>query len=436
MPKTPDSDAAAKDAQRVAEEYQVLHKVAQILEAPGDLRLMLEATLKALTGFEDLRVEKKAGIFLADTKQRVLRLFVTYGDFSQEFLDKEKEVPFGDCLCGRAAASGKLLMSENCFGDPHHERTFSDMLPHGHYIVPLRSGAEVVGVLFLYTNTHPSWYRHSQEVLLSIGGLIAGAILRKQFEQELAAYHNHLETVIKERARQVMLSKIKLETEIEGHKKTQEQLRSLSHRIQEVREEEKARISREVHDELGQSLTALKMDLLHLNKKISDEETAGKMRSMVDLVDSTIASVQRIAMELRPPILDAFGLAEAMAWQAGEYQKRYGLAIDTRGLKEIPPVAPALKTALFRIFQESLTNVVRHAGAKEVRLTLGMEEGRVRLSIEDNGCGIAAEKISDSQSLGLIGMRERLIPFQGKISFESAPDRGTSLIVTVPLEKK
>jgi len=436
VPKNPESDNAAKDAQRIAEEYRVLHKVAQILVTPGELRPMLKSILEALTGFEDLRVESKAGIFLADTEKKVLRLFVTYGDFSREFLDKEKEVPFGDCLCGRAAASGELLMSESCFTDPRHERTFSDMQAHGHYIVPLKSGKELVGVLFMYTDVHPAWYRHSQEVLLSIGGLVAGAILRTQVEQELAAYHNHLERVIKERARQVMMGQIELEAEIEEHKKTQEQLRRLSHSIQEVREEEKARISREVHDELGQSLTALKMDLLHLGKKFTDGETAATVRSMVALVDTTIASVQRIAMELRPPILDAFGLAEAIAWQAGEYQKRFGLAIDTRGLTDVAVVIPALKTALFRIFQESVTNVVRHAGASEVRLTLGMQDGRVRMTIEDDGCGIAAEKVSDSQSLGLIGMRERLNPFKGEISIASAPGQGTSVTVTVPLEKK
>ena len=431
MPKTPDDN----NIERLTEEYRILHKVAKILEAPGDLTTMLKSAMQVLTEFEDLRVESKAGIFLADTKKKVLRLFVTYGSFSQEFLQKEKEVPFGDCLCGRAAASGELLMSESCFSDPRHERTFSDMEAHGHYIIPLKGSSGLVGILFLYTNTHPSWYRHSQEVLLSIGGLIAGAIQRKQIEQELAAYHNHLEAVIKERTRQVTMSTNQLISEIEEHKKTQAQLRNLSQRIQEVREEEKTRISREVHDELGQSLTALKMDLLRLNRHLADKDAESRLNLMVDLVDTTLLSVQRIAMELRPPILDAFGLVEAMTWQAGEYQKRFDLTIETSALKDIPEVSPALKTALFRVFQESMTNIVRHAGASQARLSLGEKNGVIQLVIEDNGSGIGAEKVTDSQSLGLIGMRERLSPFGGEITFSGVPGQGTTLTVTLPLEK-
>jgi len=429
VPKTPETD----DRDRITEEYRILHQVARILEGPGDLPDMLKAAMQALTAFEDLRVENKAGIFLADERKKILRLFVTYGVFSREFLEKEREVPYGDCLCGRVANSNELLMSESCFADPRHERSFTDMQAHGHYIVPLKSGDRLVGVLFLYTNTHPAWYRHSQEVLLSIGGLIAGAIKRKQIEQELIAYRDHLESVIRERTLEVMQSTNMLKNEIEGHKRTQAQLRALSRRIQDVREEEKARISRQVHDELGQSLTAIKMDLLHLNKKLAGKE-ADKLKETADMVDATIKTVQQIAMELRPPVLDAFGLTEAITWQAGEYRNRYGLAIDTGGLREIPELPPAIKTALFRVFQESITNIVRHAAASEVRLGLAVEDGQARLTVADNGKGIAEEKINDNQSLGLIGMRERLSPFQGNIAFDSAAGRGTTITVTLPLK--
>ena len=260
---------------QITEEYRVLHKVAQILQNPGELNDILQKTMQAITEFEGLQVENKAGIFLADNKDKVLRLFTTYGAFSQEFLEKEKEVPFGDCLCGRVAISGKLLMSESCFTDPRHERTFTDMKAHGHYIVPLKSLDNLIGVMFLYTNTYPSWYQHSQEVLLSIGGLIANTIQSKQIEDELSKHRNSLETLVESRTLVLRNTNNRLKIEIEEHERTQQNLinskekfRKLSNQIQAIREEEKSRIAREVHDQLGQALTALKIDTIQMEKKI------------------------------------------------------------------------------------------------------------------------------------------------------------------------
>lgn len=210
--------------ERITEEYRILHKVAQILQNPGELIEILKKTMKALTEFEGLQVENKAGVFLADDEEKVLRLLTTYGDFSDEFIEKEQIVPFGECLCGRAAVSGQLLMSESCYSDSRHERLFSDMTPHGHYIVPLKSFEKLVGILFLYTDTHPSWYQHSQEVLLSIGGLIANTIQRKQIDEELEHHRNNLEDIVTARTQDLIQSK--------------EQYRKLNNQIQMIREEE------------------------------------------------------------------------------------------------------------------------------------------------------------------------------------------------------
>ncbi|MFQ5450081.1 MAG: ATP-binding protein [Nitrospinaceae bacterium] len=430
---------------RITEEYKVLHQVARILQNPCELKDMLQKTMRALTEFEEIKVENKAGIFLADRDKKVLRLLTTFGDFSEEFLDKEREVPFGNCLCGRVADSGDLLMSENCFSDSRHERTFKDMKAHGHYIVPLKSRDELVGVMFLYTNTYPAWYRHSQEVLLSIGGLIADAIQRKQTEDELDQYRHHLEALVKSRTDNLTQINQTLIDEIEGHKKTREDLlksrehlRKLSQQIQSVREEEKSHFSREVHDEMGQSLTALKMDLLHLEKKCPRDlrEFQQKIQSMVGGIDLTIQSVQRIAMELRPPILDAFGLCEAIVWQAGEYQKRYELKMDLSGLQEHVDLDKDLNTTLFRIFQESLTNIFRHAQASRVQVSMDLQDGVLVMKIRDNGRGIDERRIDDARSLGLIGIRERVRPWNGEVQFQGAPGKGTTVTVVIPMQKK
>lgn len=179
-------DSAEQEIRQRTDEYRVLHKVAQILHTAKGLEEMLTKTLVALTHFKELEVEYKAGIFLADKEKRTLKLFCTIGDFTQEFLDKEKEIPFGNCLCGRAAVSGEMIVSSNCFSDTRHENQFKDMTAHGHYIVPLKSADNLVGILFLYTDENPLWYCRSQEILMSIGGLIADAIVSRQREEDIS----------------------------------------------------------------------------------------------------------------------------------------------------------------------------------------------------------------------------------------------------------
>ncbi|QPJ60748.1 MAG: GAF domain-containing sensor histidine kinase [Candidatus Nitronauta litoralis] len=414
--------------ERITGEYRVLHNVAQILQTKGDLIEMLQQVMRAITHFEDLKVENKAGIFLADNEAKVLRLFTTFGNFSNEFLEKEKEVPFGNCLCGRVAESGDLLMSENCFTDPRHERAYDDMTPHGHYIVPLKSGNELVGILFLYSNIHPAWYQNSQEVLLSIGGLIAGAIQKKQVDLELAAYRDQLESVVESRTAELKATN-------ENLKRSRDQLRKLGNQVQEIREEEKSRIAREVHDQLGQALTALKIDSIQIGKKLPEELSKLKTRAiaMTGVIDETIQSVQRIATELRPPILDAFGLCEAIAWQAKEYESRYHLKFDVDDLQDSIEMDKKMQVSLFRVFQEAVSNVVRHAKATQVKVRIRLEEGELVFSIEDDGIGIREKDVANFESIGLIGIQERILPYNGRAEFLGTPGKGTVVVVRIPL---
>ena len=432
-------------AGRITKEYQVLHKVAQILQTNGELIEMLQDVMKAIIDFEDLKVENKAGIFLVDHENQALRLFTVLGDFSDEFIRKEQKVPFGECLCGRVALSGELLMSESCFSDTRHDRTYNDMTAHGHYIIPLKSHDQLVGVMFLYTNTNPSWYKHSQEVLLSIGGVIADAIKRKQTDNELEQYRGHLEFMVDAKTFELTKTNEKLKLEIEEHKSTQQhlknsrdQLRNLSHKTQMAREEEKSRISREVHDRLGQSLTALKIDSRYIEKKIPPnlEEIKQCLHSMTQLIDGTITSVQEIAMELRPPILDTFGLCEAIAWQAGEYNQKLGIEFNLSCLQEHINLSKNLTTILFRIFQEALTNITRHAEATKVQVSLRQLDDNLVFIIEDNGKGITNKAIESPDSIGLIGIKERVFGYNGEVKFEGLSEKGTRVTVTIPAEKK
>ena len=185
-------DSAEQEIRQRTEEYRVLHEVARALHDTRGLKEMLENTLKVLTQFKELEVEYKAGIFLADEERKVLKLFSTIGDFTDEFMEKEKEIPYGNCLCGRAAVSGEMIISESCFADKRHENTFEGMTDHGHYIVPLKNQGKMVGVLFLYTDSNPPWYVRSQEILLSIGGLIGDAIVSHKREEQILENNKQL----------------------------------------------------------------------------------------------------------------------------------------------------------------------------------------------------------------------------------------------------
>lgn len=435
MALIPQNPLIKNSSGNITEEYRILHKVAQILQGPGKLKSMLQNALRAITGFEELKVENKAGIFLVDENSKTLKLFTTFGRFSKEFLEKEKEVSFGDCLCGRVAESGQILMSESCFTDPRHERTYEDMTAHGHYIIPLKTSNKLMGVMFLYTNTNPEWYQHSQEVLFSIGGLIANAIEKKKVDDELEKYQNHLVNLVKQRTNELTNANARLLGEVESHEKTQEELRQLSIQTEKIREEEKGDISRKVHDELGQLLTAIKMDLLQLDKKLSkvNSDLRKRAHSIVGLIDDTIKSVQQIAMELRPPILDAFGLCEAIAWQADEYEKRYGIQFNLNCLQEHIELGKDLEITLFRIFQESVTNVVRHSKASQVNVDALYESDQLVMKVQDNGIGIQKDKIEDSRSIGLIGIRERVRSWNGEVQFLGTVGKGTVVEIRIPI---
>jgi PAS domain S-box-containing protein len=212
-----------------------------------------------------------------------------------------------------------------------------------------------------------------------------------------------------------------------------EQLRNLAAHLLSVREEERARISREVHDELGQSLTAVKMDLAWLAVRLPQRNgpMLKRIRSTRQLADSIIQSIRRISTELRPAVLD-LGLAAAVEWQVQEFQARSGVHCTVRLLTR-EEVASNASTAMFRIFQETLTNVARHAKATRAEVVLQKQRDRLVLLIRDNGRGFDQADPSLSKSLGLLGMRERAAILGGRVNISSAPGKGTTVTAWIPL---
>ncbi|MDP3096494.1 MAG: PAS domain S-box protein [Syntrophales bacterium] len=229
----------------------------------------------------------------------------------------------------------------------------------------------------------------------------------------------------------------------EALRASREQLRALAGRLQAVREEERTQIAREIHDELGGALTGLKIDFSLLTRaalKIENETVrtsllAG-MDSMTKFIDATIQTVRRIAMELRPGVLDDLGLVAALEWQLKDFEKRTGIRCEFFPPVEDISLDDDLSTALFRIFQEALTNVARHSGATEVRVRLRADADSSTLEVEDNGKGIEKEKTLSKESLGLLGMRERAQMFGGRITVAGTPGIGTTVTVEIPPVEK
>ncbi len=229
-------------------------------------------------------------------------------------------------------------------------------------------------------------------------------------------------------------------------KQSREELRQLSANLQNVREEEKTRIARELHDDLGQQLTALKMDLSVVEQVlVPDGDSTGaigssvsnQLRGMRRMIDSTVASLRRIAADLRPAMLDDLGLVPAIEWLANDFTSRYGIEVTRRIDPGNVVFTKEGATAVFRIVQEALTNVARHADATAVELTLHATGQQCVLRIADNGRGADQHTSPDGsrdKSFGLIGVRERAYMLGGTVQIDTAENQGFAITVTFPLQ--
>jgi PAS domain S-box-containing protein len=230
-------------------------------------------------------------------------------------------------------------------------------------------------------------------------------------------------------------------TEIEDRKQAEEalrcsfdELRALAARLQSIREEERTRVAREIHDELGQALTAIKLESASLIRglPVDAKQQLNQAQSIVKLVDRTIEAVRRISTELRPAILDDMGLVAAVEWAGVEFQSRTGTQCRLDLPQDDIVIDRECTTALFRILQETLTNVARHANATHLNVRLAKEDSSLILEVRDNGKGISEERLSAGRSLGILGMRERALLLGGEFDISGAPGDGTTIRVRIP----
>ena len=310
-------------------------------------------------------------------------------------------------------------------------------------IVPLAARGRTLGALTLVWAESGRHYGRADLAFAEELGRRAGlAVDNARLYDQTQQLNAELEQRINERTAQLGASNAQLKNEVAERQQAQRrleesqtQLRQLSAHLQAAREEERTRIAREIHDELGQALTALKMDLSGLQRSL-DRQTPviqEKLMSMFQVIDTTVQSVRRIATELRPGMLDDLGLAAAIEWQLSEFQSRTGIECKLTSNLEESALGAEARTALFRIFQETLTNVARHANATSVLAKLEEGPDYVTLQVQDNGRGITESDIARSRSFGLLGIRERVHLLNGELSIHGVPGQGTTIIVRLSL---
>jgi signal transduction histidine kinase len=218
--------------------------------------------------------------------------------------------------------------------------------------------------------------------------------------------------------------------------RSREELRALASRLESIREEERKRIARELHDELGQTLTGLKLDLAWMERRLnrhSQSELVDRCANLLGRLDGVMMAVRRIITELRPSVLDQLGLPDAIEWQAQEFAQRTGLELDLDIRCACEPPSDAVASAVFRMLQEALNNIAKHASATRIRVVLQIEPDLLSLDVGDDGRGITTDELRGAHSLGLLGLRERALALGGTVAIERNASSGTTVALRLPL---
>jgi GAF domain-containing protein/CheY-like chemotaxis protein/two-component sensor histidine kinase len=302
-------------------------------------------------------------------------------------------------------------------------------------VVPLLAGDQSLGILSLSFAEPREFTEAERSLLLALAGQCAQAA-------ERALFYAQLEQLVAVRTAELQAANAALQREIGERqlkeaelKFSYEQLRDLAGRLQSAREEERRRVARELHDELGGLLTGLKMDVAQIRRggRELQPATRERLEALSSAIDSLIGLVRRIATDLRPGILDDLGLLAAIEWQVEDFSKRSGVACSLSLPPEDPMLEPECATAVFRVLQESLTNVARHAQASRVEIALEQVDGHLTLRVRDDGRGFSLGEASRHGSLGLAGMRERVYAYSGQLTISSQPGQGTVIEMKLPV---
>ncbi len=309
----------------------------------------------------------------------------------------------GEGLPGRVMADGKVHYIEDLQNDANFPRGLigKEIKLVSGFGFPILIGDKAVGVMEFFSSKHIKPGKRFMEVMENIGILLGRVIERAKADESNEIYNHHL--------------------------------RKLYHKLDSIREEESKRIARDVHDEMGQLLTTLKIELTLLDDKLVDDSCnlRDNVKMMYDLIDKNIQIVKKISQELRPPVLDSMSLTEAIEWQGKLFQDKTGIKFSLSTLPANIRIDAQRSTSLFRIFQECLTNISRHSEASNVHVEIFKKDANLVMQVQDDGKGISKEEITNSQSLGLLGMKERAHMWEGEVEFQGDNNQGTTVTIKI-----
>jgi signal transduction histidine kinase len=392
--------------------YSVLSKINEAIVRTNNPRKLFEQSCRIAV--EDGSF-KMAWVGLLNYKTLRVRPIAYWGD-EDGYLNRinisAKDIAEGRGPTGSAIREGKCYIVNDLESDPRMEPWRNKAIKRGYRssgAFPLRVGKEVVGA-FTFHSAEPDFFNDNEINLLEM--------LASDVSFAIEAYSH-----------EVQRKKIEKQLRI-----SQAQLRKLSEHLQTVREEERSHIAHELHDELGQQLTVMKMDLFWLKNRCNENQKwlSEKIDKLIVITDQVIETIRNISTELRPVVLDHFGIKAAIEWQAKKFEEQTGIKCETILPKKKVLLDSQVSITIFRVCQEALTNVYRHAKAKNVKITMQDEKNTLILKIQDDGKGIGKKDISNPNTFGLLGIHERVNSLNGEFKIKSFKDKGTLLIICLP----
>jgi signal transduction histidine kinase len=380
-----------KESWANARDVSLLYHVAKVINQSLDLRTLLSGVMRELRKLFKFEIGR---IGLLEENGKELAILADEGRL-------RKTIPPGKDIMKKVLEGGHPVIFEDIPNNPLYKEwsvnkiALKEGLRTAFYL-PIKSKRKKLGVIGILGKRAHRFSRSEIRLIFSVADHLGIAVENAQLYDAVRRAHG--------------------------------QLRGLAHRMQSAREEERTKLAREVHDELGQQLSALKMQLA-MADVIKGKETS---KPIFDLIDQMIETVRNIAARLRPAVLDDLGLTEAIEWQAQDFQRRTGIQCKVTSRVEENSLPPGVAVSVFRIFQETLSNVVRHAGADNVKVEWKKDSGDLLLRVRDNGRGIKRRALTDRSCFGILGMKERALVCGGNLDISGISGKGTTVSLRIP----
>jgi len=394
-----------EDIERHNKEMRVLNAISKTVSQTLDLDRILNDAIREVLNLDIMSDEAHCLVFLVDERTGLLSLAAHQGT-PDDHLCLTQSLGVRECICGLVVDEGETIFVKDSSGDTRHTRKWDTMLDHKDLCLPLKARGTILGVINIRLPMTIEIAERDIDFLATVVDQISVAIENARLFEEVTRQHDRL--------------------------------RHLGTRLAKAEEAERKRLAKELHDQVGQNLTALGVNINIINSQLSGEKNQ-KVSACLDesqrLVDETTERIRGVMADLRPPILDDYGIVAALHWYCDQFSQRIGIPVKIRGNKTEPKFEPNIEIALFRIAQEALTNITKHAEAKSVEVHLTWDEEMVRLEISDDGKGLGLEESPSSGiGWGLLIMGERAEAIGGQFKIQSnSSGKGTQIIVEMPL---